>query len=269
MQKGCGKFLFDKRGQLTIFIIVGLLLVVGIAIFFLFRTGIISNIGGKTETNFNSFLSNCIESKTRQASRELAIGGGYINSPLSLSFMFSEEGFYKNITYLCYTQNNYKPCINQHPTLLLDLQKGIKNYISSDVETCFNEMISSLKSQGFDVNSKYNGFEVELSPKKIIINTDAKVTLTKSGETSAQENFKVPVSSRLYEISQIAQEIANQESQFCYFEETGFALAYPDFNLEMFNLASKSTKIYTLKHKDSDEKFRFAVRGCNFPAGFA
>ena len=149
------------------------------------------------------------------------------------------------------------------------LQKGIANYVSSDVRTCFDEMVSNLKSQGFDASAKYEGFDIELNPRKIAINVDAKVTLEKSGERSTQDEFKIPVSSRLYEISQVAQEILNQESAFCYFEETGFALAYPDFALDTFNFASESTKIYTIKHKDSDEKFRFAVRGCNIPPGFA
>lgn len=269
MQKDGERSLSDKKGQITLFIIVGLLVVAGIALFFLFRTEIASKIGGKSETNFNSLMSTCIESKVRQVSRELALGGGYPNNKLSINFLFTEEGNYKNITYLCYTQNNYKPCINQHPALLLDLQKGIENEISSDVKTCFDEMVSSLKSQGFETTQKYDGFDVELNPKKIILDVDAKITLRKSGETSSQENFKIPVSSRLYEIAGVAQEILNQESLFCYFEETGFSLAYPDFSLDMFNFASESTKIYTIKHKDSDEKFRFAVRGCNIPPGFA
>ncbi len=269
MQKGGENFLFYGKGQITIFIIVGLLIVAGIALFFLFRTEITSKIGGKTETNFNSIMSTCIESKMRQVSKELAINGGYPNNKLSINFLFTEDGNYKNITYLCYTQNNYKPCINQHPALLLDLQKGIKNGISSDVGECFDEMISSLESQGFEATQKYDGFDVELNPKKIVINVDAKITLRKSGETSTQQDFKVPVSSRLYEISQVAQEILDQESLFCYFEETGFSLAYPDFTLDTFNLASEATKIYTIKHKDSDEKFRFAVRGCNIPPGFS
>lgn len=265
----CDFFSKNHRGQLTIFIIVGLLIVAGIALFFLFRTEITNKIGGKSETNFNSIMSACVESKAMQVSKELALNGGYPNNKLSINFMFTEEGNYKNITYLCYTQNNYNPCVNQHPALLLDLQKGIERGISSDVRTCFDEMISSLKSQGFETNQKYDGFEIELNPKKIVINVDAEITLRKSGETSTQRNFKVPVSSRLYEIAGVAQEILNQESTFCYFEETGFALAYPDFTLDMFNLASESTKIYTIKHKDSDERFRFAVRGCNIPPGFA
>lgn len=265
----CNFFSKNHKGQITIFIIVGLLIVAGIALFFLFRTEIASKIGGKSETNFNSIMSTCIESKARQVSRELALNGGYPNDKLSINFLFTEEGNYKNITYLCYTQNNYKPCINQHPALLLDLQKGIENGISSDVRECFDEMVSSLKSQNFEVNQKYNGFDVELNPKKIAINVDAELALRKSGETSTQENFKASVSSRLYEIAGVAQEILNQESTFCYFEETGFALAYPDFTLDTFNFASESTKIYTIKQKDSDEKFRFAVRGCNIPPGFA
>jgi len=258
-----------NRGQLTIFIVVGLILISGVALFFLLRTKATSQIGGTTETNANAFLSSCIEQKTKEAVNELSIRGGYLNSTLNIDFMFTKEKVYRNITYLCYTQNNFRPCVVQKPMVFLDMQNGIKNYISSDMESCFNAMVDNFKSQGFTVgeNSKLNSFDVVFGPKKITIQTDSQVTLTKTDETTTQKNFQVILPSRIYEIMTVVQEVVNQEAMFCHFEDSGFTVAYPEFSIDKFDKES-GVKIYTIENKVSKERFRFAVRSCSILTGY-
>lgn len=261
--------MFQKRGQMTVFIIVGVLVVSGIALFFLYRTNLLPEIGGRQETNVNAFLNSCLEEKTKEAVKELSLRGGDLNPSPYLKFMFTDEGIYRSISYLCYTQNNFGPCVVQKPTILLDMQDGIKNYISDDFESCFQEMLSDFEKQGFDASSDsgLGNFEVKLMPKKILIQTDSEVTLTKSGETTMQKDFQAVVPSRIYEIVSLVQEIINAEAQFCHFDDTGFEIAYPEFKIEKFTVES-GVRIYTLENKESGEKFRFAVKSCATPPGF-
>jgi len=260
-----------ERGQITIFIIVGVLIVSGIILFFLYRTNLISNIGigGRQEANVNAFLNSCLEEKTKEAVRELSIRGGELNPKLSINFLFTGEEDYRNISYLCYTQNNFRPCVAQKPAIILDMQNGIKDYISDDVESCFQEMLSDFKSKGFDVgsDSELRSFEVKLMPRRILIQTNSEVILTKSDETTTQKNFEIAIQSRVYELLGIVQEIINGEAQFCYFEDTGFEVAYPEFLIDKFNVES-GNYIYTIENIDSREKFRFAIRSCGVPPGF-
>jgi len=258
-----------RKGQITIFIIAGMLLVAGILIFFLFRGGVIPEIGGQTESNPASFLDSCIDGKISEAGKEISISGGDLNPELYINFMFTDDGFFKNISYLCYTQNNFRPCVVQKPTLLLDMQNEIKDYISEDFKSCFSEMLKDYQSQGFYVgtSSGLDDFDVELEPRRITLKTNSEVTLTKSGETTTEEDLKVIVPSRLYEIVLTANEIASQESQFCYFESTGFVLAYPEFSIDKF-IVESGVKIYTIMNDGTEEKFRFAVRSCAVPPGF-
>lgn len=261
----CGR----TRGQVTIFIIVAVLMVASIGIFFLLRSDIIGDIGigGKRDVSFSSFLDTCLEDKVKEVSEELSLHGGYLDAELSVNFLFTEEGVARDITYLCYTQNNFKPCVNQKPTFVSDLESNIKNQISEEIQTCFDEMKDSFRNQGFEISSNpvLKDFEVNLKPKRIVIETDSEITLTKSGESSTQENFEISINSRLFEITQTVQEIVNQEAQFCYFEVTGFLLTYPDFVIDLFRM-DDFTEIYTVEHKNSKEKFRFAVRGCASPS---
>ncbi len=258
-----------NRGQITIFIVVGLIIVSGVVLFFLLKTKVTPQIGGKTEVNANAFLSSCIEQKTKEAINELSIRGGELNSTLNINFMFTKEKVYRNISYLCYTQNNFRPCVVQKPTISLDMQNGIKNYISDDMSSCFTEMLNNFKTQGFAVgeNSKLSGFEVIFGPNKVIIQTVSEVTLTKTDETTTQKNFQVIVPSRIYEIIGVVQEVVNQEAEFCHFEDSGFTVAYPEFSIDKYGMES-GVMIYTIGNKVSGEKFRFAVRSCAILPGF-
>jgi hypothetical protein len=255
-----------RRAQITIFVIAGLTIAGIILLFFLFRTGVISEISGTKELNPNSFLSSCLEDKIHETIQVISSQGGYINNPLNKTFKFNNENRPTDISYLCYTQNYYEPCINQEPMLIQHLKEEVYNYISEDVRNCFDELVFSLEKQGYTANAKYNDFEVELVPRKIVVKIDSEITLTKTEETSTKKDFEVFVQSRFYDLAIVVQEIVSQEARFCNFETLGFILFYPEFNIEKFTTGD-STTIYTIENKRSKEKFKFAVRSCVIPPG--
>jgi len=255
-----------KRGQITIFIIVGVVIISVVILFFLFKSGIVPKIFKKPETDSNTFLHSCMEDKIKEAVKTISLQGGHINNPLHKTFKFENEDFLKNISYLCYTQNYYTPCINQEPMLIQHLKDEIKDYIFDDVKDCFNELTLSLEKQDYVVEARYNGFYVELIERKIVIKTNSEIILTKGYETSKQENFKIIVPSRFYDLSIVVQEIISQEARFCHFEHLGFMLLYPEFEIDKFRTGDLTT-IYTVEYRKSKEKFRFAVKSCVIPPG--
>tara|TARA_Y100000034_G_scaffold19357_1_gene21848 strand:+ start:10286 stop:11062 length:777 start_codon:yes stop_codon:yes gene_type:complete len=256
----------NKKGQVTIFIIIGVILISAIFLFFVFKEERIKETISKIEKNPESFLEYCLNDKIREAIDIIALRGGYPNNVLYKHFEFEEEGIFVNVSYLCYNQNSYLPCINQKPTFMEDLRYEIKDYIFDDVQGCFDDMTSNFNKLGYDTNIIYDDFYVKILPKRVIIQTESESTLTRSEETATEEDFKVEVVSRLYELSFIVQELVNQEARFCYAEHTGISLIYPMFNIEKFRTGD-SDNIYTVEHDDSKEKFRFVVKGCVIPPG--
>ncbi len=254
-----------KRGQATIFIIGGVVLISFLVFFFLFKGKIIPPKLGSKETNPNLFLESCIEKKTKEAIKIMAPQGGYINPEFSFKFKFS-DGDFQNISYLCYTQNYYIPCINQEPMLIEHLKKEIKDYIAEDVENCFDSFISDLKEQNYEVNSSYSGFDIELAPKKILVKIYGEIITEKTGETLKRENFEVRIPTKIYDLAIVAQEIISQEAEYCHFDQVGFMILNPKFELNKFKTGD-SDIIYTIIDKDSKEEFRFAVRSCVIPPG--
>ncbi len=257
----------QRRGQVTMFIIVAAVIVVGVVLFFLIKNEIIPGIGGGQEINPKSFLQVCVEDKIRESVELIAIQGGYVENKLNRSFKFSDEKSPGDISYLCYNQNNYLPCVNQEPMLIQHLKSEIKNSISNEIRSCFDDLTKNLQNKGYVVDATYRDFSVEMASGKVIINVDASLTLTKSGETTNQNLFTITFLSKFYNLAIVAQEIVSQEAKYCNFEHLGYMLLYPQFDIDKFRTGD-STTIYTVTDRDSEERFRFAVRSCVIPPGF-
>jgi hypothetical protein len=256
-----------RKGQVTIFIIAAVVIVAGLALFLLFRAKIIPNLPGNGGENPKSILEACLEDKVKEGSLILMQRGGSIKNNLSIEFKFEDESLMRNVSYLCYSQNYYLPCIVQEPILIEHLKKEMEDYIFEDVKNCFDNMAISLEKKGYDVNARYRGFDASLENKKIIVNILADLTLTKAGSTTTEKDFKIIIASEIYNLAIIAHEIISQEAKFCNFEHLGFMLLYSDFEIDKFRTGNLDT-IYRIKQKSSKEIFSFAVRSCAIPPAF-
>jgi hypothetical protein len=256
-----------KRGQVTLFVIVALVLIAAVVIFFLLRAESGPSIDIKAEEDPNKFFASCVEEDLRNKVEIISSKGGYLENPLSLEFQFADEKEASNLSYLCYTSNYYLSCVNQEPLLIQHLKEEIKKGISESVDSCFDDLTKALDKKGYVVDASFRGFEILLNKGKIIIETNSKITLTRSGETSSLGNLKVSYSSKFYDLAILAQEITSQEARFCNFEHLGYMLLYPEFDIDKFRTGNSDT-IYTLGHRGSGEEFRFAVRSCVIPPGF-
>jgi len=71
----------------------------------------------------------------------------------------------------------------------------------------------------------------------------------------------------IYNFAEIAMEIVNQESHFCNFDELGFMIMNPRFDVVKF-ITGDADVIYMIKDYETNQKFRFAIRSCTFPPGY-
>ena len=256
----------NKRGLAVIFIIIGVLIVVAVGLFFLVKYAKLPSTSKSNELNPDSYLEICIEKKVKQAVDIMLLQGGYINASFYKYFQFSESSMASNISYLCYTQYDYLPCVNQEPMLMNHVNNEIKNYVSSSVQSCFIDYINDLESQGYVTNYDYNGFDLILAPSKIIMDIDGKITFEKGESSSTQNEFQVITPTMFYDLLSVAQEIVSQEARFCNFDYIGFMQLNSEFEILKFKTSDFIT-LYRIKNKNSDEEFRFAIRGCVIPGG--
>tara|TARA_Y100000310_G_C20612220_1_gene778624 strand:+ start:644 stop:1489 length:846 start_codon:yes stop_codon:yes gene_type:complete len=248
----------NKRGQLTIFIILAaLIVIVGVLAFMFFPQiqtgfGIISN-------NPNVFIQNCMEDKVKETVSMISLQGGSVNPQNYIPY---ED---EKIEYLCYTSEFYIPCVMQQPLLKQHIESEIKNEIKQESSECLNSLKKSFESQGYDVELKIKDTKVEILPNRISVTFENDLTLRKE-EAERYDELKVNLNNNLYELVSIANSIISMEVRYGDSETTTYMNYYHDLKVEKHKQTEGST-IYILTERDNGNKFQFASRSIAWPAG--
>jgi len=248
-----------NKGQITIFVIVALVIVVAVVFIFFINRGEVTS----REQNYDnpeSYVDNCLRDRTSLVIEEMFAGGGFIDANNTILY----QG--KEITYLCKNVNNFEPCINQYPVYLTQIKKELEREIQDDVEQCFASVKGEFIRKNYKFESGNIGVDVQLKPSIVEIVISSKVSISKGDFSKTFSRFETFVPSSIYEIGVIANEIVSQEAQWCHFSNDGFMILYPEYDIRV-TMLDDSTKIYTIKDKKTQDKLMMATRGCALPAG--
>lgn len=249
----------NKKGQITIFVIIAIVIVGAVIFLFLFRKQAVLDV--PVEENPQLFLQKCIREETLNAVNIMLPQGGFIEPKNYKTYQNNK------IEYLCYNEGYYNPCVNQHPMYINELRAEIANYLKPKVDDCFSSLRSELqkRSIGVSLDSK-NEVAVELMEGKIEIIANKKISITTGNHANNFEKFETVVVSDLYGLANTAIETANMEGKYCNFEYLGYVLLRPELDIDKFTM-SDGTKIYSIENKKTREKLNIAIRGCVAPAG--
>ncbi len=245
-----------KKSQITIFIILGLMLVIIIAIFFIIKKPPEPQI--IDEENPQAFIDSCTKQAVEEALVLLGEQGGDTNPKGSIKYKNKE------ITYLCYNENFYDPCINQRPLLIKHVISEITNYITPRVENCFQTLEKSLEKR-YEISMGNMDIETNLQTNLVKIKVTRDFQMTREDNTRNFNEFEVNIIHPIYDLAEIANEIASQEAEFCNFNTDGFNSNYPKFKTRKEMI--ENTKIYIVSKRDSNVDFTFAIRSCVMPPG--
>lgn len=248
-----------KKGQITIFIIIALIIVVSIAlIFVLIRK---PGISISPEYDPQAYIEKCTADVADEAISILMPHGSYIE-PTNFKLYQNEK-----IGYLCYNQNYYYTCINQEPMLIEHIEEEITEYIKPRIQNCFVSLRKELEDRAYQVDIKNMTITTELQTRKVVITINREIGLTKNQETRKFSKFKAQIISPVYDLAKISLKIINGEASNCGYDYVNHAMLYPLYDIKKFTLGD-SVKIYTLTEKVSGKTFKFAVRSCVIPPGF-
>lgn len=250
----------SKRSQTTLFIIIALVIIAaGVLIYFLFpgvRTGLVSD-----EENPGNFIQTCLETNVEEIVDSLSKQGGSVRPE---HYIVYEDS---NIEYLCYTSDYYVPCVVQRPFLVSHISNEIEREINDEVGRCFDDLEAKYRDDGYNVNLRRGEFDVELLPKRVVLNFGSVLTLTKGDETTNYDRFRVVLNNNLYELASIATSITEWETKYGEAESTLYMTYYRDLKVEKKKQIEGST-IYILTDRNSGNKFQFASRSMAWPPGY-
>jgi hypothetical protein len=249
-----------KKGQVTIFIIIGIIIVAVALLIYSFYPKIRTTLGIEESTP-QSYIQFCVEDKLRETVDILSKQGGSMNPEL---YILDGE----KIEYLCYINEYYRPCVIQQPLLKKHIELELKNELENVVDECFNSLKRSYENKGYNVNMQTGIKKFELLPNRIVSTFDYPLTLSK-GEVQRYDSFFVMLeNNNLYELVAITSSILEWEATYGDADPRMYMVYYPELKVESISRRS-GERIYILTHRESGDKFQFAVKSQVWPAGYA
>jgi hypothetical protein len=221
---------FSKSGQITIFIILGILILFGSATYFYIKgkttTFEPNTIETKKTTALHPFVESCMELKTKEALGIIGSTGGYIDYPLMIN---NDPASYLKIApideakmpYWWYAGENRIPPLTREENEGFSIQKEIEDYLIAHIDECILNF-SSIK--GYDV-TKTGAVDVKITFAEKGVDVEMKyplraVKVPEQNEFSLNTyDFFVKVPIRFKEIYKISKKIMEDENQDFFMEK--------------------------------------------------
>jgi len=254
-----GKNIFGKSGQVTIFIIVAVVIVIIGIFIYLFYPSIKSSLGLETK-NPSQFLQDCLAGDLKNSIDKLGVTGGSFEPENYISYKGDK------IEYLCYTKEYYKPCVNQKPNLVGSIEGEIYKSLKDKASFCFDSMKQNYENAGYTIDVSDEQVQVLLLPKRVAVYFNGTITLTR-GESQRFKGFSVVLNNNLYELASIAQSIVNWETSYGDTEITKYMDYYRNLRVQKLK-RDDGSKIFIIEDLNTENKFQFATRSYAFPAGY-
>ncbi len=212
-----------RRGQMTIFIIIAIVIVAGIIVYFLAR-GELGAFGVSSELQpVFDYYEECLRQETRSAIELAESQGGFVEvldyAPGSEYAPFSSQlnflGF--PIPYWYYVSGN--GLIKEQIPLMSDIEGGISEYVGERLNECD---FDNFYAQGFSIDiERPNNLIINVEDENVNVIVDSNLVVSK-GEESARKNVhEVNVESKLGKFYNIARKIYEKEKERAVFDNYG------------------------------------------------
>lgn len=212
----------NKRGQMTAFIIIAVIIVAGIAGYFLFLNNIQSQekIPASLEPVYLASQS-CLEQYAKRGIDIMESQGGYIEvpefEPGSAYAPFSNQlNFLGNpIPYWYYLSgNNIEK--EQVPSKA-EMESQLKGFIEENMKDC---RFDNYYDEGFEINFNPDDFkaDVTINENEVLVDLKSNLGITKGNESVVVESQKVSVSSELGNLYESARKVYDYEQESLFLE---------------------------------------------------
>lgn len=250
----------NKRGQVTIFIIICLLIVASILLI-LYLSGKISFINSPAE-NPESYLRNCMMTSIKDAEKIIIDNNGYPQIIKDNYVLYNKE----KVPYMCTAAEFYSVCTPQEPAFFSYVSELIENKVARDTQTCLDNLVEDLKNKGYTVQVDLGNVTLKVQKDFIAVNFGKRIYATRNEDAIQISNIEISHSTKLYDMIKLIQTIVNYESTVCEFDKMNW-MRHDSSILIFSTRTSDQTKIYTLQDRLTEREIKFAIKTCVLPAG--
>jgi len=246
----------QKRGQVAIFVIIAIVLVVSIALVFVLIQKPFGLFQGQIDDP-RQYIEDCLKEDLEDSIKQVSMHGGYVVPQDFILFNNTK------VSYLCYTDEDEALCINNEPMLGARIKLEIKKDISDKVERCFEGLGDRLQ----DYEDEATDLSIDIESDKVVARIKKRIRYTDKGNQMSVETFNIPVESPMFDFVRLTLDVINQEvdcdclKETCNADVLKMALMNRDFEVNRF-VTGRNEEIYTIREVETGKNFRFAIRNC-------
>jgi len=250
--------IMKKRGQSTIFIIVGIVIVLIVALYIIgTQTKLIPPLlgGGSAVdqmSDIDTHITECIEEIGEDYLTQLGLQGGYLSLPADSYKMYNDS----TVSYLCYNQIESSTCSNRMLTVP-HMEQELEDTISSALETCIN-----VYDYSNDITSVAESWvlEVDVYQSSVDMLLTYPVQIAKDDEVIKEDEFTYSFNVPLGELYDVSMDIVNSEASLGDFDQLIYMLQkFSKYTI--YKYKPYPDKIYQVKLREGNYVFQFAIQG--------
>ena len=251
----------SSRGQVTAFVLLGLVLLALIGLLLFYQTNIfqLTPTQESLQTEMDAIedhILGCLGDVGEDPLRQLGLQGGFLETPANTYRLFNDTA----ISYLCSNMAGVPQCRN-------------RMLLKSQMETAISKSVEATLSQCLDVQSfrRFGRFDILTPPRgtvTTVINRDSTIVtfdypLTLRSrqstlEVSRTEGFSKAFDVPLGDLYGVAMDIVDAEAEFGEFDQLFYMLSKKgEYTIQKWR--PYPDKVYILTKRNHDYVFQFAI----------
>lgn len=251
-----------KRGQVTTFVILGVIIVALVLLLLYTKTNVfmfspdIEDLSGQMSM-VRKHIVTCIGKIGDEPIRRIALQGGYLSTPEGTHRLYDDT----TISYLCYNMDQDPRCRNRM-LRKVDMEEQLDKALNFELQKCI-DVQQFKKLGGFEIlTPKKWELKTTINPDAVLVKVDYPITIQSTkmdvevSEDSFSKTFNYPLGA-LYEVSQ---DILDFETEYGEFEQLTYMLGTHG-RIIIEKLRPYPDKIYKINQQDSNYVFQFAIQG--------
>jgi hypothetical protein len=246
-----------KRGQATIFIVLGILLVAIVVLYFVgVQTNVIPPLlttsDAASELNdIDSHVEECLEDVGMEYLNVIGIQGGYITTADDTFRLYNDT----TVSYLCWNQQDSEACTNRLLTVS-KMETQLEETLNIALQTCINVYDYS---KGVTVRDDWE-LDIQVNQETVDIDLFYPIEVIKGEDSASEDEFSVTLDVPLGELYTVSQDIVNDHAVYGDFDPLLYMLSKLSKYTIYKNKPYPDT-IYQVKMRENPYVFQFGIQG--------
>ena len=240
----------EKRGQVTIFIIVAVLIVTGVILFLIYRDNYFNYQGVNPQVApVYDFVTSCLENTGENALVDVGENGGYVFT--------DDESFVGNAPYYLIDGTEQIPSVDI-------VESQISFIVNQELSYCILNF-KDFKDQYENITSRLDNVETIIEDERVELKLTYPISVTKSQTSYEIKDFSSEIKLRITDYLKISEEIVSEQhnnNEICISclyelgEEYGVNIELIDYgDSTIFTITDENYKL-----NDESYEWRFAIK---------